>query len=181
MQVQVHGTTSIQSVRLGLPVIRPPGSVDEATFLKACTRCEDCVNACPHDAIQIASSRFRGAQGTPIIDPASQPCLMCEDKPCIAACPTDALLSTQPHTIATAEIQTWTCLAHQGGTCSICAEHCPVPDAIRMENGRPVIDPQACTGCGVCQSVCPAPENAVRIMPLPDRPVPNGSSPDAEQ
>ena len=34
-----------------------------------------------------------------------------------------------------------------------------------MVNGRPVINRETCTGCGVCQYVCPAPYNAVLILP----------------
>ncbi len=162
--------------RVPLPVIRPPGAVDEGGFLDACTRCAECVSACPHDAIHLAPDRFRVARGTPIIDPAIQPCLMCEDTPCVSACPTGALLPTQPRAIASATIQTWTCLAHQGGICFACVEQCPVPGAITMNSGKPEIDPAVCTGCGVCHYVCPAPENAVRIMPVPDRPTSKESS-----
>ncbi len=37
---------------------------------------------------------------------------------------------------------------------SDCAESCPF-DAIRMEQGLPVVDHVACTGCGNCVAVCP--------------------------
>jgi len=56
------------SARRALPVLRPPGAIDEATFLAECTRCEDCIEACPHDAIVRAPARLRDAAGTPIID-----------------------------------------------------------------------------------------------------------------
>ncbi len=35
-----------------------------------------------------------------------------------------------------------------------CAEACPF-DAIEMEDGLPVVDPDACTACGTCVEVCP--------------------------
>lgn len=35
-----------------------------------------------------------------------------------------------------------------------CAAACPF-DAIEMEDGLPVIDPDACTACGTCVEVCP--------------------------
>ena len=69
-----------------------------------------------------------------------------------------------------AMIQEHNCLAHQGTFCSVCFEQCPVPDALRIENNVPVIDPAVCTGCGVCHHVCPAPVNAVMILPLRERP-----------
>jgi len=32
--------------------IRPPFAKRELDFLLACTRCDDCVAACPHDAVE---------------------------------------------------------------------------------------------------------------------------------
>jgi Fe-S-cluster-containing hydrogenase component 2 len=95
---------------------------------------------------------------------------MCDDRPCITACPTGALRLDVPAKMGTAGISPIDCLAHAG--CSACVEQCPVAGAIRLENGRPVVDPAACTGCGVCQSACPAPRNAVLIVPTRDRPTP---------
>lgn len=38
--------------------------------------------------------------------------------------------------------------------CGECASVCPV-DAIRMEDGLPIVDEDWCIGCGVCVAVCP--------------------------
>lgn len=160
------------------PMIRPPGAVDEAEFLAGCTRCNACVEACPHDAIVLAPDRFRQAAGTPMIDPAQQPCLMCEDLPCAAACEPDVLRADLPRTIAMANLLTYNCIAWQGGFCSVCSEHCPEPGALTMEQGKPVIHEDVCTGCGVCHHVCPAPTNAIAMMPLQSRP--SGASPSEE-
>ena len=97
---------------------------------------------------------------------------MCDDRPCIAACRPRALRPDVPAKMGTAVISPLACLAHQGTTCSACVEQCPVGGAMRWENGRPVVDPAACTGCGVCQYACPAPRNAVMILPTKDRPLP---------
>ena len=51
--------------------------------------------------------------------------------------------------------------------CSACLERCPVPGAMRSERGLPWVIADTCTGCGVCQEVCPAPRNAVLLLPGP--------------
>lgn len=150
------------------PLLRPPGALPEPAFLAACTRCADCVRACPHQAIVLAPDRMRAAAGSPMIDPVQQPCLMCVDTPCITSC-TPHALRRDPETpvpaIGTARISTVDCLAHQGTTCSSCIERCPVEGAIQLTGGRPQVSAERCTGCGICHHVCPAPRNAVLVMP----------------
>lgn len=147
------------------PVIRPPGAVREPLFLERCTKCNACVDACPHDAITHAPTRFRHAAGTPMIDPAVAPCRMCDDLPCITACPEDALVPDDLRPIATARLLDYNCLAYQGSFCTVCSEQCPEPGAIRIELGKPTFVEEPCTGCGICHFVCPAPTNAVAMMP----------------
>lgn len=107
-----------------------------------------------------------------MLNPADAPCRMCDDRPCIAACEPHALRFDVPAKMGTATISPLNCLAHQNTTCSACVEQCPVAGAMRWDNGRPVVDPDACTGCGVCQYVCPAPQKAVMILPTKIRPLP---------
>ncbi|MBK8913034.1 MAG: 4Fe-4S dicluster domain-containing protein [Phycisphaerales bacterium] len=152
-----------------LPVHRPPGAVHEAAFLAGCTRCNDCITVCPVDAIVLAPARFRHAAGTPMIDPYTSPCRMCTDIPCIAACKPGVLRSDQPLKMGVAYIERAACLAYAGSFCTVCSEQCPVPGAIELLSARPHIRPDICTGCGVCAYVCPAPSNAIVVMPLADR------------
>ncbi len=49
--------------------------------------------------------------------------------------------------------------------CAVCVERCPVPGAITVMRGLPTVAPEVCTGCGLCQQVCPAPTNAVLMLP----------------
>lgn len=162
--------------RFTLPIHRPPGAVDERTFLAGCTRCNECVSACPVSAIVHAPARFREAAGTPMIDPHTSACIMCEDTPCIAACKPGVLLADQPRKMGVAWIQTMACLAHSGSFCTVCSERCPAPGAIEVSAGRPRIKESVCTGCGVCANVCPAPTNAIVVMPLADRPTRSAQS-----
>ena len=38
--------------------LRPPGALPEKDFLAACTRCGQCVQACPYDMLYLASLIF---------------------------------------------------------------------------------------------------------------------------
>jgi ferredoxin len=57
------------------------------------------------------------------------------------------------------------CLAWQRTFCAACSEHCPSPGAIVANQGRPEVVEAACTKCGVCIQVCPAPVNAFEVLP----------------
>lgn len=169
--------TSRQQAKRNFPVIRIPGAIEESQFLSKCTRCGDCITACPHDAIVIAPPSYREAAGSPMINPADEPCLMCEDFPCITACPEEVLLPLETgtkHKIADARILDYNCLNGSGRAaeaCTICVEQCPELGAIVVENGMPHVDNFKCTGCGICHYACPAPTNAIAMMPLQQRPV----------
>jgi Na+-translocating ferredoxin:NAD+ oxidoreductase RNF subunit RnfB len=62
------------------------------------------------------------------------------------------------------------CLAWQGSFCSVCSERCPVDGAITVEQGKPRVNPDFCTGCKICHDVCPAPKNAVFLVARKPRP-----------
>jgi Na+-translocating ferredoxin:NAD+ oxidoreductase RNF subunit RnfB len=67
-----------------------------------------------------------------------------------------------------AVIQGRFCLAYQRSFCTTCSERCPETGAIVVEKGIPRVVAEACTGCGICHSVCPAPRNAILIMKKPE-------------
>ncbi len=154
------------------PILRPPGAIEEEAFLAGCTRCNACIDACPHAAIIHAPPRFRRAAGTPMIDPAHSPCMMCPDTPCITACEPRVLRKDVPVNMGVARIDATACLAHQHSFCTVCSEQCPVDGAIDISTGKPQINEPSCTGCGVCLHVCPAPQNAILLMPLLERSAP---------
>ena len=178
---QAEAIPATEARRRTIPVFRPPGAIDEPSFLDGCTRCDECRKACPHDAIVHApihtNGRLRGIAGTPIIQADHQACLMCEDFPCIAACEPAVLTSRVPPRMGTAVVTQHLCLAHHGTTCTVCSERCPVENAIEVTEGKPTVNESVCTGCGVCRYVCPAPENAILLMPTFLRPSPTGNPP----
>ena len=159
-----------------IPLIRPPGAVDEVTFLQRCKPgCNDCARACPVQAIHAANPRMRGAAGTPVLTPSRVPCTGCPDHdvpPCIAACPTGALDPRGSPRIGTAHVFADGCLAHRHLVCTTCRERCPVPGAIVFKAGKPEVQEQLCVGCGQCGYACPAPGLAIDVLPLRDRPTP---------
>lgn len=51
--------------------------------------------------------------------------------------------------------------------CRTCLERCPVPDAMKLDHGVPMVVPAACTGCRICHDVCPAPTKAILLVKRP--------------
>jgi ferredoxin-type protein NapG len=149
---------AVDKITKRVPVLRPPGAISEKAFLQACTRCEECIHACPKDAIQRAPKKFGFLiHNTPYIDAMRTPCVMCTDLPCISACPDGALLPVQELTdvsMGYAIIDKKKCQAYGETFCQQCVIDCPVPGAIHQVSDKPIIDKNICTGCGVCMRSC---------------------------
>lgn len=177
------GLYSRQASTLPASALRPPGALAEDAFLGACVRCGLCVRDCPYDTLQLAELGDGVATGTPYFTAREVPCEMCEDIPCVAACPTGALDRTLDD-IADARmglavlIDQETCLNFLGLRCDVCYRVCPVIDqAITLElmhNPRsdrhamflPTVHSEHCTGCGKCEQSCVLPgEAAIKVLP----------------
>ena len=85
------GSYARQSASTPARAIRPPGAIAEEDFTGACVRCGLCVRDCPYDTLKLAEFGSDVATGTPYFIARDIPCEMCEDIPCVAACPTGAL------------------------------------------------------------------------------------------
>jgi Na+-translocating ferredoxin:NAD+ oxidoreductase RNF subunit RnfB len=72
--------------------------------------------------------------------------------------------SPNPH-LEVAVIAARSCLPYQGTPCTMCSDQCPVSGAIAFEENLPIIVPEICTGCRICHVVCPAPVNAILMIP----------------
>tara|TARA_B100001964_G_C14089331_1_gene534085 strand:- start:318 stop:953 length:636 start_codon:yes stop_codon:yes gene_type:complete len=144
---------------------RPPHALPESEFMAGCTKCDACIEACEPHAIFRAPESEGLLAGTPIIDATGQPCIMCEDMPCVPACEAGVLRSDAPVAMGLAKIDSIACLAFRGTVCTVCVERCPVDQCMTMEAGRPKINAETCTGCGVCLYVCPAPGPAIHLLP----------------
>jgi ferredoxin-type protein NapG len=174
------------SVARTAQALRPPGALDEPHFLGACVRCGLCVRACPYDTLKLsdgASGLGRGvAIGTPYFEARKIACEMCEDIPCVKACPTGALDHSLVD-IGRAQMGTAVlvdeenCLNFLGLRCDVCYRVCPAIDkAITLDkrsNTRsdrhamflPTVHADACTGCGKCEKSCVLEQAAIKVLP----------------
>ncbi|ATE61785.1 ferredoxin-type protein NapG [Thauera sinica] len=178
------GLYARQASALPATAIRPPGALAEAAFLAACVRCGLCVRGCPYDTLQLARLGDGVATGTPYFEARKIPCEMCDDIPCVAACPTGALdrglkdIGKAKMGLAVL-IDQENCLNFLGLRCDVCYRVCPVIDKAitleRIHNPRsdrhamllPTVHSEHCTGCGKCEKSCVLPgEAAIKVLPV---------------
>ena len=173
--------------------LRPPAAVEEEDFLAACIKCGACVQACPYDTLMLAQPQDDIPIGTPFFIPRITPCYMCVDVPCVPVCPTTALdinklipkgeISTSKNMdvnmsdMGVAVIDEKSCIAFWGIQCDACFRACPlinqalVLDFERNERTgkhaflKPVVNPEICTGCGMCEHACVTEKAAIFVLP----------------
>jgi ferredoxin-type protein NapG len=168
--------------------LRPPGALEEDDFLSTCIRCGRCGDACPNQCIQaftkengslFSMAPGSGEVGTPVIFPRQQACNLCQraqgdELLCTVACPTGAL---QPVTKSAAAIQkkvtmgkavvdTNLCYSYTGNSCGVCVRACPFEGkALRAgQMETPIIDPDFCVGCGLCERACIRYPQAITVV-----------------
>jgi ferredoxin-type protein NapG len=121
--------------------------------------------------------------GSPYFIAREKACEMCEDIPCVAACPTNALdhgltdINDARMGLAVLSDQE-SCIAFHGLRCEVCYQICPIKDqAITLErqhnerSGKhalfiPVVHSEACTGCGKCEEACILEQAAIKVFPV---------------
>jgi ferredoxin-type protein NapF len=133
----------------GSVALRPPWAIDPHLFADRCTRCDDCVRACPEQVL------VRDGDGLPRFEPERGECTFCGD--CASACASGALLaSVSPPWELHARVADG-CLPGRGVVCASCREACP-ESAIHVPpggRGPAMVDAERCTGCGACVGICP--------------------------
>ena len=144
--------------------LRPPGTEDESEFLRKCIRCRTCGSVCAAGCIRFFSaSESPALAGTPYIIPRLRSCNLCTN--CGHVCPTGALKPNKKNIKYLAEhvrmgiavVIESNCLSFNGRVCGICHDACPVKGtAIKLKPvAKPVVDEDACIGCGRCEERCP--------------------------
>lgn len=155
-------------------VIRPPGTRDSMSFNTLCSRCGNCIRACPTRIIQPLTVCDQPlAWMTPVIRFENGYCLeTCNI--CSRVCPTGAIaffpVDEKKYVfIGKAEISSENCYLLNNRECVKCREVCKY-EAISYipgtgtNTGVPVADLSKCVGCGACEIVCPA--DCIVVRPL---------------
>jgi ferredoxin-type protein NapG len=77
---------------------------------------------------------------------------------CVEVCPTNALqpFDCKEVRIGLASLQKDICIAWDAGGCTVCITACPYQAILLDGQGHPMVDPEKCNGCGICEKVCPA-------------------------
>ena len=158
----------------GTPVLRPPGALLGGEFLAACIRCGQCVQACPYDTLRLMDLTKGLQAGSPSFIAKTNPCWLCQGHDsllCIDACPTNALTPIEDPRdvrIGLAVIDESICYAYNGTMCRACWHACPYPNEaiVYDEFLRPVVNPDVCTGCGLCEHGCPTETVSITISPI---------------
>ncbi|TXH94503.1 MAG: ferredoxin-type protein NapF [Pseudorhodobacter sp.] len=131
--------------------IQLPWSVSWDEFVAGCTRCGDCLAACPEQIL------IKGDGGFPTVDFHRGECTFCTE--CFSACQAPVFRPTiQTPWEYVAHIEAG-CLATAQVFCQRCQDSCE-QQAIRFSPrlGRvptPGIHAESCNGCGACVADCP--------------------------
>ncbi len=188
-------------------LLRPPAALKEEDFLKTCIKCGLCVEACRNrdgnviyddkgkrvgtkdPTLRLAVPGDNKPLGTPFFIARENPCFMCDDIPCVPACPSGALdikkvtnkktkeLDITMARMGIAKVDEKSCIAFWGLQCDACYRACPLlGKALRLDmemNKRtgkhaflkPVVDADYCTGCGLCEKACITEKPSIIVFP----------------
>jgi polyferredoxin len=155
----------IQSGKVQLLPVFPPGAMNLKRFKNKCTGCMLCAQRCPSKIIIPSIGSFDGTPILPVLNFKDNYCLE-ECVACSQVCPTGALREIRVEEksttkMASLKLDLATCqIVAEGLECAICAEICPL-QAIEMKKipdqkyPIPVVIQNLCNGCGKCQFRCP--------------------------
>ena len=149
----------------GTRLIRPPGTVDEDTFLAGCIRCYRCQDACEPGAIQFFTESAGKHTHTPYVDPSIRGCNICMK--CTKVCPTgviEPMEIEQKREVAmgSVELDKDRCLSYK-------AKRIRDEQALLMMMGESPTESEAVVQrrgpCGECFMFCPVRRKAIDLEP----------------
>lgn len=131
--------------------VRLPWLKKDLAFTDACTRCADCVKACPEQIIRI------GDGGFPEIDFSIAECTFCQK--CLDSCSEDMFDKEQELAWHYKAQISERCLNSDLVYCRSCAESCET-QALKFNFTdtlfvSPDVVSDDCNGCGACVAICP--------------------------
>ena len=149
--------------------IHPRGPLPPAVHISGDSRaCHDCpgpcVESCAAGIVRRHDDQHASA-GLPYLEFSAAACTFCGD--CVDACPAcdpGVDRNRLPARLGLAHIDAERCIAFQGVICASCRLACDAR-AVGMDvDRRPVIEVEACNGCGACVGVCPG--DAIAVAPV---------------
>ncbi len=172
----------VETAQASAKPILPPGAVPGDRFGELCIRCGACIRVCPEKCLKPATDEVGPLLfQVPILETRDAGCAFgCNA--CGKVCPTGAirqlsLTEKQKEKIGMAAYDQNRCVVlSKGSPCVICYTECPV-GAIRFKRTdtrlkwggllyKPHIVKDKCTGCGLCEAICPVAGDAgIRIAP----------------
>jgi len=136
--------------------IRPPYALAELEFLLTCTRCGDCISACPHQVIfPLPASVGTQIAGTPALDLLNKACHLCPEWHCLKVCQPRALRLPQT------EHENDKSFENQSDTSNIAVKNkveiipIPLPRLALSKLDESRCLPYKGPECGACRGVCP--------------------------
>jgi ferredoxin-type protein NapF len=140
----------------GHQLLRPPGALSEGHFRSLCLSCGKCEEICPQKVIRpVLFKDDSGSAGTPCLDFSSNYCNLCMK--CTHICPTGALLPIPQKDvlIGIAKVIPERCAPWMERSCGHgCSNCCPFKAIIFDGRNRPIVKPELCMGCGICEVAC---------------------------
>jgi len=139
------------------PAIRLPWVLNEEQFTNGCTRCYDCMEACPEKII------IKGDGGFPEINFNKGECTFCVE--CVKSCPEDLFYPIEEVPWSLKAQVTEECFTNKKVVCVVCKEQCEVEALTFIPKVGGVmsieLSLELCSGCGACAKPCPA--NAIEF------------------